>query len=499
MAQQKTESKPKADAQALPPKANFSEWFTQICSPSGAGLADVRYGIGGLMVHLPPTMRITRKLYEYFETEVENRGHEPVLFPTMIKEANLVVEKEHAGFTPEVFWVESAGSKPLEERLALRPTGETQIYPMFSLWLNSYNQLPFRIYQSRHTVFRNEMSTRPFLRGREFLFFETHNCYEDHESVMAEIAADMATMNRVIWGKLSIPHLFLQRPQWDKFKGAENTYVADCIMPDGKRNQISSTHDLGQRFSKAYDIKVLNANKENEFVHQSCFGPGIWRIMAALIGIHGDDQGLILPFELAPVQLVVVPIFKTANKEKVLGHAQILADRLKQAGYRVTLDERDKSPGFKYNDWEMRGVPVRIEFGERDLEAQSVMLKVRNQKEKATLSQAELLDRLPQLVAQHDQTLRDNAQAYFADKVNSAETLEDAIRLLDEKGGFVKVPFHGIGFESEAHAKTLQEKTGGAYVCGVKFGEVETESLAGRTCIITGAAAGALVYIARSH
>jgi len=483
----------------IPEKSNFSEWFTYICSPQGGGLADTRYGIGGLMVHLPATMRMVRKVYQILEDHVEARDHEPVLFPTMIKEANLMVEKEHAGFTPEVFWVETAGDKQLEERLALRPTGETQIYPMFSLWLNSYNQLPFKIYQSRHTVFRNEMSTRPFLRGREFLFFETHNCYETHDDVMKEIAQDKITMDQVIRDRLFIPYLFLQRPQWDKFKGAENTYVADTIMPDGKRNQISSTHDLGQRFSKAYDIKVLNSEKQEEYVHQSCFGPGIWRILAAMIGIHGDDRGLILPFEIAPAQVVVVPIFKTANKEKVLSNAQALVDQLKEAGFRTQLDDRDKSPGFRYADSELKGAPLRIEFGERDIDSQGAMIKRRNGDEKIKVSLEGLIDELQAQAKLHDEAIQQASQEYFQDKVNQASTLEEAIQYLDNQGGFVLVPFIGTGMDAEEHAKTLQTQSGGAYVCGTNFGEDETEGVEGHNCIITGEPAKAWVYIARSH
>jgi len=489
----------KKNVSEVPEKSNFSEWFTYICSPQGGGLADSRYGIGGLIVHLPATMRMVRKIFQILEDEVEDRGHEPVLFPTMIKEANLLVEEEHAGFTPEVFWVETAGDKKLEERLALRPTGETQIYPMFALWLNSYNQLPFKIYQSRHTVFRNEMSTRPFLRGREFLFFEAHNCYETHDALMAEIADDRLTMDNVIRDRLFIPYLFLQRPQWDKFKGAENTYVADTIMPDGKRNQISSTHDLGQRFSKAYDIKVLNADKQMEHVHQSCFGPGIWRIMAAMIGIHGDDRGLILPFEIAPTQVVVVPIFKTATKEKVLEHTQALVAQIKQAGFRVQLDDREKSPGFRYADSELKGVPVRIEFGERDIDSQGAMLKRRNGTEKIKVPLDGLLEELKTQARLHDEAISEASQTYFEDKVNQATTLEEAIQFLDNQGGFVLVPFIGTDMSAEEHAKTLQTQTGGAYVCGTKFGEDESAGTEGQVCIVTGEPAKAWVYIARSH
>ena len=184
---------------------NFSEWFTQVTGPEGAELADIRYGVQGFIVHMPWAMRILRKIYDYLEEELESAGHEPFLFPTVIKKENLETEKEHAGFAPDVFWVTEAGSKKLEEPVALRPTGETQIYPMYSLWLRSHSQLPFKRYQSRITVFRNEKTTRPFLRGREFMFFETHNMYADHAGVMKQIEEDMNIMKRVYWDKLKLP------------------------------------------------------------------------------------------------------------------------------------------------------------------------------------------------------------------------------------------------------------------------------------------------------
>src|SRR3989344_1081601 len=237
-------------------KENFSEWYTWVVNE--AELADIRYGVQGFIVHMPWGFRIIRRLYEYLEKEVEDDNHQPFLFPLVIKKENLEKEKQHAGFAPDVFWVTKAGNKNIEEEIALRPTGETQIYPTYALWIQGHTDLPFKGYQSRICVYRNEKTTRPFLRGREFMFFETHDVFSTHEQALNQVETDLEICKKVILGKLKIPFLFFKRPQWDKFKGAVNTFTPDTMMPDGKRNQIASTHDLGQNFSKAYNIQFID-------------------------------------------------------------------------------------------------------------------------------------------------------------------------------------------------------------------------------------------------
>src|SRR3989344_8241294 len=245
---------------------NFSEWYTQVVQK--AELADIRFGIQGFIVHRPWGFFIIRKIYEYLEEEVEKQGHLPYLFPVVVKEDDLKREKEHAGFTPNVFWISEAGEKKLEEKFALKPTGEAQIYPLYSLWFRSYKDLPFRGYQSRISSYRNEMTTRPFLRGREFLFFETHDVFNRHEEALEQIKEDLDTCEKVIGKKIKLPFLYFKRPEWDKFSGADDTYTPDTLMPDGKRNQLASTHDLGQNFSKAFNIKVKGKDEKEQFVWQ---------------------------------------------------------------------------------------------------------------------------------------------------------------------------------------------------------------------------------------
>src|SRR3989344_5787844 len=402
---------------------NFSDWFTQVVQK--AELADIRYNVQGFIVHLPWAMKIARKMYQFFEDAVEADGHEPMLFPTVIAEENLKKEEEHAGFIPEVFWVTEAGSEKLERKLALRPTGETQIYPMYSLWVRSYNDLPFKRYQSRMTVFRNEMNTRPFMRGREFMFFETHDVFETHESAMEQIKKDMSMMTDVVQNKLFIPFVFLKRPQWDKFLGADNTFTSDTLNPDGRRVQISSTHDLGQNFAKPFNVKFTSRDGKEQYAYQTCFGPGIWRILASIIAIHGDDNGLVLPFELAPIQVVIIPILfssKQNESKKIAAYCSTLRMQLQKSGYRVPFDARDQiSPGEKYNIWELKGVPLRIEIGPREVKSKKVTITRRTDKQRVTTK--EIVKEITKQSKIVDQHILKQAQNYFKNNTASASSL----------------------------------------------------------------------------
>lgn len=478
----------------LPPKSDFSEWFTQIVGPEGAALADVRYGVQGFIVHMPYGMKILRKVYDLLEEEVEADGHEPVLFPTVIKKENLDREKEHAGFTPEVFWVTQAGDQPLEEPVALRPTGETQIYPMFSLWIRSHKQLPFKVYQSRITTFRNEMTTRPFLRGREFMFFETHNVYANHDDATKQIKKDMEIMQAVTLEKLKIPFYFFKRPKWEAFLGADWTYTADTMLPDGRSIQISSTHDLGQNFAKAFDITFLNEKNETVNGYQTCFGPGIWRTMAALIGVHGDDQGLALPNAVAPFQVVVIPIYKTEEEHALIQGA--VDELTKHIRYRYTVDWSDETPGFKFNEHELRGVPVRVEIGPKDVQHGTLVIK-RRFGEKLVVKAKEFVAALGEEVRKHDHDLHERANSYFSDNTRSADTLLEITKTLEQFKGFVVTNWCSIGKEGISCADKLKEATG-AFVNGERIDEKHAVSPNAK-CAVCGTPAGCRVYVSKRY
>lgn len=479
---------------------NFSEWYTQ--AVQFAELADIRYDVQGFIVHLPWGFKLARKIYSMFEEEVEADGHEPFLLPTVIPEENLNKEKEHAGFVPDVFWVTEAGTAKLERRLALRPTGETQIYPMYSLWIRSYNQLPFKRYQSRITTFRNESHTRPFLRGREFMFFETHDVFADNDGVMKQVKTDMKIMERVARERLFIPFIFFKRPQWDKFKGANDSYASDSLVPDGRRIQIGTTHDLGQNFAKAFDIKFKDEKGKDSLAYQTCFGPGIWRLLASLIAIHGDDNGLILPFEVAPLQIVIVPITfagKKADNLNVLKKGKELAEMLKEMGYRVYFDDRDEvSPGEKYNVWELKGVPLRLEIGPREVKEEVATCVRRNDKVKDKISVEkhiigkEIEDQRIKL----DKKIKKDGEQYFKDNTKEAKNFKELKETIKKHRGFVKVPFCSMDFEGQECADKLKAETEGGEVCGTLLKEEKVPK--GAKCAVCGKKANHMTYVAKS-
>jgi prolyl-tRNA synthetase len=478
---------------------NFSEWYTQVCGEQGARLCDLRYDVQGFIVHRPWAFRMLRRIYEWFEEEVERDGHEPYLFPAVIPEQNLLEEKEHAGFMPDVFWVTHAGVEELERRVALRPTGETQIYPMYGLWIRSYADLPWKGYQSRITTFRNEKQTRPFLRGREFMFFETHDVFRTHEDALAQIRKDMAMMDAVAWRKLKVPFVFFRRPQWDKFKGADDTYASDTMLPDGRRCQISSTHDLGHNFARAFDVLFKDEDGKDKPGFQTCFGPGIWRIFAAVIAVHGDDQGLVLPFGLAPVQAVIIPITFAGKEDaaaKVLAKARGLEQDLLKAGYAVKLDDSAQTPGFKFNQWELQGVPLRIELGPKEAEQGMLTLARRTDRGKVKVKESELVKAIEEQARLVDAEIERRASGYFKGNTKDARSFGELKRAIGEHRGFVRAPFCSMGKDGEACAEKVKEATT-AVACGVPLDKPEKPAQ-GAKCVSCGKPAGLVMWFAKT-
>jgi len=468
---------------------DFSEWFSQVLSK--ADLVDLRYGVQGFVVHKPWAMRIIRQIYRMFEEELEKTGHEPVLFPLVIPEEYFEKEKEHVeGFKPEVFWVTEAGEEKLERRLALRPTSETAFYSMYALWIQSWRDLPLKLYQSV-SVYRYEKATRPFIRGREFLWIETHCAFATREEALKQIREDMENTRRVLWEKLAIPFLFLRRPKWDKFAGAEDTYAADTVMPDGRVLQISSTHDLGQRFAKAFGITFMREDSSRDFVWQTCYGPGVWRIVAALIAIHGDEKGLILPFDVAPVQIVILPIYYGKEREAVLQKCKRIEEALKEAGYRVHIDLRERTPGWKFNDWELRGVPVRVEVGRREVEEGYVTVFRRDLRVRTKVQDAELLSVIPKIARDALENLKKRAEEFFKSRIATASGRNEVIEAI-KAGKIVYMPFCG----REECAEDMRLNADGAKVRGT---EIDHEEGDYGICAWCGMPARQMVYVARAY
>ena len=475
---------------------NFSEWFSEVCFK--AGLVDQRYNVQGFVVHRPWGMRIIKRIYEMLERELEKHAHEPVLFPVVIPEENFEKEKEHVeGFKPEVFWITEAGDDKLEKRLALRPTSETAFYQMYSLWIRSHRDLPLKLYQSV-SVYRYESQTRPFLRGREFLWIEAHDAFKTHEEALEQIKQDMEVCREVIYRKLGLPFIFFRRPPWDKFAGANDTYAADTLMPDGKVNQISSTHDLGQRFAKAFDVRFLNERGEKCYVWQTCFGLGVWRIVAALIGVHGDDKGLVLPFDIAPVQVIIIPIYSSEQeKNEVIERCRALKETLSRSNIRCRIDLRDETPGWKFNDWELKGVPLRAEIGAREVREDAVTIARRDTGERIKVKTNEVVSCVEKLSGEILEHLKRRAENFFSQRIVRARSREEVIESLNN-GKVVIMDFCG----RECCANEMKEVTHGGKVrgsivecCGVS---VENENAQGK-CAWCGMESKQVVYVAKAY
>ncbi|MHA1769110.1 MAG: proline--tRNA ligase [Candidatus Thorarchaeota archaeon] len=472
----------------------FPDWFGEICKV--AELADIRYGVKGFTPFPPWSFMSMNLMFEILEDVLQRKDHLPMLFPTVIPEENLRKEAQHVeGFTPQVFWIQDIGEgEKLEQRLALRPTSETAIYPMYSLWVRSWRDLPMKRYQ-RCSVFRSEVkSTRPFLRGREFLWIESHNVYATHEEAKAQVMEDLETTKEVVTDSFGLPVMVFKRTQWDKFPGGLNTYAADTLMPDGKVIQLPSTHDLGDNFARAFDITYLNENNETVYAFQTCYGPAISRIYGAMISIHGDNKGLRLPFKIAPYQVVIIPIFKGSDKDSVLKYCQDIHRTLKKGGIRVHLDTSDDTPGWKFNFWEMKGVPIRIEAGPRDLKNKKVVLFRRDTLKRETIDLKEVKKRVISLGKEIDYNLRSMAESKFDDLIVDADTLSAVSDALDN-GKIARVPFCTIEMEGLSCAEEIKDRTGGE----IRGTRIDVEEKPEGVCVVCGKAATEVVYIARSY
>ncbi len=421
---------------------NFGEWFHRVIAE--APIYDIRYPVKGTGVWTPYGFKIREKVLEVIREELLKRGHEEVLFPLLIPEYMLKKEAEHIrNFEEQVFWVTHGGTTPLDVKLALRPTSETAIYPMFQLWINAYSDLPIKIFQIV-SVFRYETkATRPMIRVREVSTFkEAHTAHATREEAEEQVREGVEIYSR-IFERLGIPFLKSVRPDWDKFPGAEYSIAFDTVMPDGKVLQIGTVHFLGQGFSKAFDIKYMKADGGYENVWQTCYGISE-RIIAALISIHGDDHGLVLPSRVAPIQVVVIPIVYKGKEELILNTCKDVAGELEKAGLRVRLDDRkDETPGSKYYTWELKGVPVRVEIGPRDIEKGTVVLVRRDSLEKQTVERGRLAEEVKLLLDKVDESLKGNAKRWLDERVLKKSNMEDAKGALESLGGIVELPWCG--------------------------------------------------------
>jgi prolyl-tRNA synthetase len=347
-------------------KDDFSSWYIQ--SILKGGLADYA-PMKGFIILRPYGYQIWEIIKGLLDEKLRNLGHQHAFLPILIPETLLSKEQDHfAGFNPEVFWVTRAGENELGEKLALRPTSETLAYSMFAKWISSYRDLPLKLNFWNSALRAEIKSTKPFIRNSEFLWQEGHTVNATEAEAAKEVILILETYRDLIENYLGIPTIAGYKSDKEKFVGAKYTICLESVMLDGKCLQMATSHQLGQNFARTFNIKYLGRDGEDHFVWQSSWGIS-WRLIGAIIMTHGDDRGIIIPPKVAPIQVVVVPIYKDITKGKVISVGNNLQKMLNEAGIRVHLDSRDEyTSGWKFNYWETKGVPLRVNLGPRDIE-----------------------------------------------------------------------------------------------------------------------------------
>ncbi|MFX0011656.1 MAG: proline--tRNA ligase [Candidatus Hermodarchaeota archaeon] len=472
---------------------DFSGWFTELITK--ADLADVRYNIKGFVVYREWTTITIKKMYAKYEKCLEDKGHMPLTMPSLIPESNFFLEAEHVkGFTPEVFWVTEAGSSgKLAERLALRPTSETALYKMYSLWIRSYKDLPFKRYLSCQVWRYEGKSTRPFFRAREFHWIESHNVFATLEEAMNQVKEDMETTYQMLQDESCLPIIFFQRPEWDKFPGAVHTYAADALMGSGKVIQLPSTHLLGQNFAKPFNVKFIDTDGTEKYGYQTCYGPAQSRNYGAMIAYLGDDKGLVLPFDFAPVQVIIIPIIFKGKEKIVLEKADKLYNLFK-GKYSVKVDDSDESVGNKFYYWELRGVPIRIEIGPKDIAKNQIVVVKRHDGKKFFVKENEIEEFVENIAINYTKELREKSMIDFESQVEVVYEKDSAIEAINN-GKIVCCGFCSIDFDGEPCAEVVEKEIGG-FVRGKRVDEEKHEFA---TCLICNKPATCTVYIARSY
>ncbi len=414
---------------------NFSEWYSQIIEK--AGLADY-ISAKGFIVLRPYGFAIWDLIKTYLDKKFNGTGHLNGFLPCLIPESLLNKEEKHfKGFNPEVFWVTSSGDSPLSEKLALRPTSEALLYSIFPKWISSYRDLPLKM-NFWNTALRAEIkSTKPFIRNSEFLWQEGHTAHADKKEAADEVMTILYLYKHFIEKVLSIPTISGYKSNKEKFVGADYTTALEGMMPDGKALQLGTSHNLGLNFSQPFEIKFLNKNNNEDFVWQTSWGIS-WRLIGALIMVHGDDKGLILPPIVAPIQIIIIPIYKNVNEHLVKDHANRLKDSLVALGYRVFVDERDEfTAGWKYNEWEMKGVPVRINIGQRDIESNNVEVVRRDNRQKSIVPMENLSKEIEKIFQSLQSDLYYKAETHLKENTKIITNFDDFKRNLDSYSGFM--------------------------------------------------------------
>jgi prolyl-tRNA synthetase len=457
MAKQDQKLKDGKDAfvtEITPRSEDFSRWYLDVVRR--AELADYS-PVKGCMVIRPYGYAIWELIQQAYDREFKKTGHVNAYFPLFIPESLLNKEKEHVeGFAPQVAYVTHGGGEELEERLVVRPTSEAIIGTMYAKWVQSWRDLPILINQWANIV-RWEKVTRPFLRTTEFLWQEGHTAHETHDEAEAETLMILDLYARIAEEVMAMPVVKGQKSESEKFAGALRTYSIEALMGDGRALQAGTSHNLGQNFAKAFDITFQARDKSVQHVWGTSWGVST-RLVGGVIMTHGDDSGLVLPPRVAPYQVVIVPIGRDNWREAVLPKAKEIERELAAAGLRVTLDERDERPGWKFSEWELRGVPLRVEIGPKDIEKASVITVRRDTREKQALSMDGLAQRLLQLLDEMQASMLARARQFRDEHTQRADTYEAFKQIMEGRPGFVISSWCGAA-DCEAQIKADTQAT----------------------------------------
>lgn len=465
---------------------DFSQWYIDVILKTQ--LADYA-PVKGCMIIRPYGYTLWENMKTLLDDRFKKTGHVNAYFPLFIPEYLLKKEAEHVeGFAPEVAWVTHGGQEQLAERIAVRPTSETIVCSMYSKWINSWRDLPVLINQWANVV-RWEKSTRPFLRTAEFLWQEGHTAHATEEEAEEETLKMLEVYRDFVENDLAIPVIKGRKTEKEKFAGALRTYSIEALMSDGRALQAGTSHNLGQHFAKVFDIRYLNKNGELEYVWQTSWGVST-RLIGAIIMTHGDNRGLKLPPKVAPIQAVIVPIANSENKDFVLNKARETYESIKNK-FRVKLDDRDEyTPGWKYNEWEMKGVPVRIEIGPRDIEKKQLVLVRRDTGAKSFIKQELLEKSLFELLSDIQKNMFVQAKSFMEKNTHTVSNFSEFSTIIKEKRGFIKTMWCG----DQKCEENIKEKTGATIRCL----PLNQEKVADK-CIFCGDEAKYLAYFARAY
>ncbi len=475
----------------IPSKAaDLSAWYTAVCLRAEL----VSYSpVRGCIVLRPYGFGLWENLQKDLDARFKATGHENAYFPLFIPESLLAKEAEHVeGFAPEVAWVTRGGSEELTEPLAIRPTSEVLIGTMYAQWIESYRDLPILINQWANVV-RWEKATRPFLRTMEFLWQEGHTAHASAEEARAETLQMLDVYRDFAEKVAAVPVYAGVKSESERFPGAVETYSIEALMPDGRALQSATSHDLGQNFAKAYDITFADASQQIQHAYTTSWGMS-WRMLGALIMTHGDDRGLRIPPKMAPIEAVFVPIVRSQD-DRAISVCRETCEELRKAGFRVRVDDRDQQPGWKYSEWDLRGVPVRVEVGPRDVDAGAVVVVRRDRdkgdpEQRTTVARDALARTLPEILDAVQASLYADAAAFLRSHTLRAHDRDAFLSMCRERAGMIDIPWCGRS-SCETHVKA---ETGATTRNLRPLGEG-----AGTRCIACGEPAKVSAYFAQSY